>query len=591
MNTPSIQVIDAVLRGHYTPPKASGDVCKYDVLLDILQNLPALSTDENIDPILSLIKKHYPRLTMLPEHYATIAFVDDCMTKLLKQVDVDFRIEAFIRNLAPFVAHIAIQKQATAIMQEQPILRLIDMLMQACLGWSEDLGILGEQFINQIDSILRDFLKSRCDIKECEDQLKSFYDKEKVNYKKREESLRQSQLAEFQLHKGRYTSAQLLNTLMQGQELPLFIIFMLQGSWFEYLQDVFNLKGENSKEWDSLCSLTKSIILVLQPNTAEHQKLQLLKKLPVKLKNLIRHIDVNTDEIDKCIEDIMAEFDAISKNEASPPCDFELLETETTSQTIAKSVKTKIVKMTCDQWLLFDDKAESDEKVARIKLILNWQETEKLLFTNHNRRKILTMDYGEFATHLSNSSVTLVSYKSQAFEVIRSHLTEIIQQVKSQKEKVKKTESTKQKKLSSVYLSERKSTMQAELKQQLQRAKIKQHRALILREKAKKKIMLAQDAVSKLNVDAWVNLPLMEGVLTPCRLVAIVSAADTYMFTNRAGIKVAEHTAAQLSQMIVTENSEILDTGAEFENILATVISGLRADKDKSYEELSGTST
>ncbi|HAK51882.1 MAG TPA: hypothetical protein DCM54_08275 [Gammaproteobacteria bacterium] len=42
-------------------------------------------------------------------------------------------------------------------------------------------------------------------------------------------------------------------------------------------------------------------------------------------------------------------------------------------------------------WFIYDDKSESEEKVARIKLILNWQDTDRLLFTDHNRRKVLHM--------------------------------------------------------------------------------------------------------------------------------------------------------------------------------------------------------
>ena len=40
--------------------------------------------------------------------------------------------------------------------------------------------------------------------------------------------------------------------------------------------------------------------------------------------------------------------------------------------------------------------------------------------------------------------------------------------------------------------------------------------------------------------------------------------------------------------MIIAENSEILDTGAEFESVLASVITHLREGKSKSYDELSG---
>ena len=40
--------------------------------------------------------------------------------------------------------------------------------------------------------------------------------------------------------------------------------------------------------------------------------------------------------------------------------------------------------------------------------------------------------------------------------------------------------------------------------------------------------------------------------------------------------------------MIIAENSEILDTGSEFESVLASVITHLREGKSKSYDELSG---
>jgi len=42
--------------------------------------------------------------------------------------------------------------------------------------------------------------------------------------------------------------------------------------------------------------------------------------------------------------------------------------------------------------------------------------------------------------------------------------------------------------------------------------------------------------------------------------------------------------------MIVTEKSEINETGAEFASVLATVVSGLREDKNKSFDQLTGSS-
>ncbi|MFT5099435.1 MAG: hypothetical protein ACJAX5_003069 [Patiriisocius sp.] len=42
--------------------------------------------------------------------------------------------------------------------------------------------------------------------------------------------------------------------------------------------------------------------------------------------------------------------------------------------------------------------------------------------------------------------------------------------------------------------------------------------------------------------------------------------------------------------MTITENSEILDTGAEFDSVLATVLTSLRDSKNESYGQLTATS-
>ena len=149
-------------------------------------------------------------------------------------------------------------------------------------------------------------------------------------------------------------------------------------------------------------------------------------------------------------------------------------------------------------------------------------------------------------------------------------------------------EQEKRQAVSIEYSTQRKDDLVKQLQLLEKRAERKKQRAMVLRHKAHKKQAIAEATVDSLRQDAWVKLPIMEGTLTPCKLVAIIPANSTAIFSNRAGLKVAEYTASQLAHMIVTENSEIRDTGAEFESALATVVSGLREDKTKTYDELTG---
>jgi hypothetical protein len=177
-------------------------------------------------------------------------------------------------------------------------------------------------------------------------------------------------------------------------------------------------------------------------------------------------------------------------------------------------------------------------------------------------------------------------------EVVRTQLSTIIRGVKAQKQNQNKAiEEKQQKSVSLEYLSTRKEEMLAALQELKKRSKAKQDRAKILRDKAQKKIDAASEAVERLRTDAWMNLPIMEGTLTPCKLVAIIPGSDKYIFANRAGIKVADYSSGQLSQMIVTEMSEIIDTGAEFEDVLANVVTRTRQDKNKTFDELTGSAS
>ena len=199
------------------------------------------------------------------------------------------------------------------------------------------------------------------------------------------------------------------------------------------------------------------------------------------------------------------------------------------------------------------------------------------------------MSYGVMTNHLVSGVLRKLNPVRSACENFRLHLLKVLKAVSDQNRKEKKIKAQERRRVvSAEYSEQRKEDLVRQLQRLEEQAAKKKQRAMLLRQKAQKKLQAAVATVNSLRQDAWVKLPIMEGTLTPCKLVAVVSANNTYIFANRAGLKVAEYTGGQLAHMIVTENSEILDTGAEFENALATVVSGLREGKNKSYDELTG---
>ena len=592
----SLHLINAALRGHYTPPKSGASVIEGDALVHLIKALPALTVEEHADPILVQIQKHHAGTSLTQQDQATLAFVDDCISGILDTGDFDFKVECFVRDLAPFMAITAISNDARSLLKNHPVYALIELILKYCVGWSEDLGVLGQQFMSKIESHVSDLINDRKTLDETHELLQSYFKKESSVYARMQDRLCELELTNLASQKSKFFAAELLNQHMTGKQLPLFVIFMLQGSWYELLQQVCKTAGQDSEDWQQLSAITESLIWSVQQQQDTEKQSQTCKQLPDEIRSFLSKFDISTEQIEQCLADVIGEHEAIASDNASAPCDFDLLDVDTTILDMGHNIDPEtyqyLKELSLNSWFFYDDKNEPEEKVARLLLILNWQETDKLLFTNQNRRKVLQMSYHQFAGLLSSQAVKPLVRDGKMIEVVRTQLSTIIRGVKAQKQNQNKAiEEKQQKSVSLEYLSTRKEEMLAALQELKKRSKAKQDRAKILRDKAQKKIDAASEAVERLRTDAWMNLPIMEGTLTPCKLVAIIPGSDKYIFANRAGIKVADYSSGQLSQMIVTEMSEIIDTGAEFEDVLANVVTRTRQDKNKTFDELTGSAS
>ncbi|MFT6039217.1 MAG: hypothetical protein ACI9TP_002011, partial [Candidatus Azotimanducaceae bacterium] len=179
--------IASALQGFYAPSKPASGALQSAQLIELLEALPALSTDEHVDPILTQIKKHHRGTALSRQDHALLAYIDDSVTQILGQTDLDYKIEAFIRNLTPYIAVIALSQGVKSIFEPQPILKLMDTLIVEGLGWSEDLGVLGAQFMDKIELMVRAMVTNRMTLAECETGLAVLFSKEKPIFKRMEQ--------------------------------------------------------------------------------------------------------------------------------------------------------------------------------------------------------------------------------------------------------------------------------------------------------------------------------------------------------------------------------------------------------------------
>lgn len=88
--------------------------------------------------------------------------------------------------------------------------------------------------------------------------------------------------------------------------------------------------------------------------------------------------------------------------------------------------------------------------------------------------------------------------------------------------------------------------------------------------------------VDILAVGNWLEMIQDDGAPLRCRLAAIIRGTGKYIFVNRAGMKVAEHSRESLAAAIANGEVTLLDDGLLFDRALESVIGNLRDMKSGS---------
>ena len=94
--------------------------------------------------------------------------------------------------------------------------------------------------------------------------------------------------------------------------------------------------------------------------------------------------------------------------------------------------------------------------------------------------------------------------------------------------------------------------------------------------------------VASLSSGALIRLPDASGELQDCKLAVRIAAADKMIFVDANGMKAGDYTVQQLVSLLVAGEAELGDQGIEFEDTLAAVVTKLRSDREKSYDDLTG---
>lgn len=299
---------------------------------------------------------------------------------------------------------------------------------------------------------------------------------------------------------------------------------------------------------------------------------------------------------------------------------------------VSPSLLKKVASLQVGDWFLFSN---NDEQLIRCRLLLRPPEIDQLLFVNRSGHRVLLKSVQDFsaclATHIAQplessgqlDQALLMTQKKLQLVIEQQHnLQKKADQAAANEQAVKaaaKKEVQRQKNqvekdaLAAIHTEKmaadssrypilnRKSAAQKAHQEArvLAKLEVRRERKVITAQvlaagveyesvasptesvayESKAISVDAGQLVKSLHIGAWLELPQAgSNSAQRCKLVAIMRSNNTYIFTNRQGIKVAEYDQVSLADLLADAKARVVSNGDDFEGQLSKVVLTLRRD-------------
>ncbi len=597
-------IVDA-LKHRYASSKSPDSPTPGSEIVQFLRG-PATNLFPKTPNLIKILSRSNPGWILSDEHKSILNSVDDCSALIFNLMNVEPVIEQKLKIIIPELACQFLEDPLQPLTpMKHSLLALLDLLVSACIGWTPDLGRSGDQFIKQVDLVINSIVKNQGDYKEVTANLRSFLEKEKKRTVKLEERLIASETGILRSKKSKLLTAQMINQEMENKLLTASIVKFLQGPWNDSIQLLALNEGFESEQWFRAVKMTETIIRTYQPISlddkdevnAEKQRLyRIIEHIPNEIRDLLVALEHNSESAQSALAEIENEHVLVISEEEldyvpfSPiDIDGEAIDKKTS---VSRVLLRKLNALEPGQWFTF----EESEQSIRIKLILKIEDIKTVLFTNRNGMKALEKSFDELAYYLSSGVIRPLNLE-KAFSTTFSHyyqglidhfVRDLAQEAEADREQASLI-AARDRQLEEAASEARKAEDALRTRRQEARETLltlAKNEALAV--DRKEEVLAVNKSVNMMSVGTWLKLPGIAGDKEECKLAVRLAGVDKMIFVNREGMKVGDFSTEQLTHLLVTDRAEIIDEGIEFEDTLAEVVTKLRQDRNKSYDELTG---
>jgi hypothetical protein len=604
MSAPSTEILLQALQHRYPSAHAGPANVSTQELQQALRKFAA-DPDITTKRLLVLLDEGFPDWVIAAPEQAIIASIDDCFRLIFKLIVLAPEIEARISTTIPELTCQLLLLPGLPLSNGASLLTILDGLGEALIGWSPTLKRRGDALLEQLEQTVSAINTGTADISTTATELKAFLDKDSKRINKLESRLCETETGQLRSRQSKNLAANMINVTMEGKQFTASIINFMQGHWYDSLQLLVLQHGVESEEWRHAVEITEMIAWTYQPLVADQAGLaqtrqrlyHVVERLPTEIRQSLVALEKNSQAIETVLGNIESDQGSIVSEqplnyvEHTPlNCDLAL----SARSRVSRILLNKVHALKSGQWLAFKE----GEQAIRIKLVLKLDDVKQLLFTNRNGVKVMEKSYEEFAYFLSSGTAKILHHDAIFSSTFSSYYLNLVEEQHRQQQLVNERKARFRDEVAASEQAQRRTVEGAKDKFEAQQ-KIDQQNRITARNQRQseagheankqenaEKLSNFSQTVATLNVGAWLLLPSAKNDREECKLAVRITSADKMIFVNRTGIKIGEYNSKELTQLLVAGQAEIQDQGVEFEDTLAQVVSRLRQDRNKSYDDL-----
>lgn len=597
------EVAQALLHRYISEPASAPNVDTAEVA----GYLATLTDFRDASTLVGHIKSNQPDWQLDDVSLAILCSTDDCATVIFRITQIAPQIGTQFRSVLPLVAANLLLAPDLAIAKQPTLLMILDSLNQGMVGWTEGLGAGSNKLQSIFNDTIEKLLSQGTDFDAVLVEVAAFMSKEAAKIHRLEERLAASETGLVRSKQAKVLAANLINKKAKHKVVTESLSAFLRGPWYDSIQFLVNEKGIHSEAWQRAGALTETLLWTYQPIDSEREDAEqerqrlyrLIEHLPQEIRELLVTLQHTTDVAETALDSL--EVDHVGIVSGTPPdyIEFEPVPSEATESqsTVSQVLLRKVKELSSGQWF---SHVEGD-KTQLIKLVLKLDDVNQLLFTNRNGMKVMQKSFDEFAYDLSSHVVksinpnavfssTFNTYHKGLIAEFRKH-RQLIADRKAEVDRLDDDRKSAQIKAQDEARQLGLARADAERNRQeaIKLTRLKDARTVA--EKSENADLLAEytTIVASLGTGAMIRLPDATGEKQDCKLAVRIAAADKMIFVDQGGMKAGDYKAQQLVELLVAGAAELSDLGVEFEDTLAAVVTKLRSDREKSYDDLTRT--